>query len=332
MSETQSTTTAITPHVGNSRGFSLQPSNLQEALNFAKIIANSDLVPKDYKGKMENCLIAVQMGAELGLAPMQAIQNIAVVNGRPALWGDAVLAVCQSAPDFEDIIEDDDGAVATCTVKRKGRSPVVRSFSMEDAKIAGLAGGNVWKNYPRRMRQMRARAFALRDAFADRLKGINVREEVEDYDDQPSPAVAISEPKRIGSSSTVPAPPPTETAPADGVAAAPAVTSAPAPAATPSPSPTAPPPQVQTDVAIVSVDTDATKSGETLYVITTSHGTFVTKNGALAQPLAEIADTDHTATLTWVVGKLKGQEAKVISEVAIDRVPGADDEDEGGAR
>src|ERR1700675_2806847 len=64
------------------------PVNLTEAVALAKLIASSELAPKDYKGKPGNCLIAMQLGAELGVAPMQAIQNIAVINGRPSVWGD----------------------------------------------------------------------------------------------------------------------------------------------------------------------------------------------------------------------------------------------------
>ena len=61
-------------------------------------------------------------------------------------------------------------------------SAVTRTFSAEDAKRAGLAGkSGPWTQYPDRMMQLRARAFALRDTFADKLRGINVREEVQDY-------------------------------------------------------------------------------------------------------------------------------------------------------
>jgi hypothetical protein len=112
---------------------------------------------------------------------MQSIQNIAVINGRPSVWGDALLALCQSHPAFEDIQETDDGDTATCVIKRRGRSPVSRSFSMDDAKRAGLLGKQgPWSSYPARMRQMRARGFALRDAFADALRGLSSGEEQED--------------------------------------------------------------------------------------------------------------------------------------------------------
>jgi len=157
-------------------------NNFEQAMYIAKIISRSDLAPKDFKNKPENCLVAIEMGKDLGLKPMQAIQNIAVINGRPCIWGDAALAVLQSHPDFEYIDESVENGVATCKIKRKGNPEVIRTFSESDAKKAGLFGkSGPWTNYPKRMLQLRARGFASRDSFADALKGINFREEVEDY-------------------------------------------------------------------------------------------------------------------------------------------------------
>lgn len=157
------------------------PRTFDEALKFSNYLADSDFVPKDYKGKPANCLIAMQWGAEVGLKPLQAIQNIAVINGRPALWGDSLIALARSHPACEYIVETDDGKAAYCKVKRRGEPEQVRSFSVDDAKAAGLAGKQgPWTQYPKRMRQMRARAFALRDIFPDALKGLPVAEEVLD--------------------------------------------------------------------------------------------------------------------------------------------------------
>jgi hypothetical protein len=179
--------------------FSLSPRNLAEAMEFAKIIASSDMVPKDYVNKPGNVLVAVQTGAELGLKPMQSLQGISVINGQPSIWGDAMRALVISHPQFEDLHEDKQDAYCTVTLKRRGRSAVVSTFSMEDAKKAGLAGkSGPWQTAPKRMLQMRAFAFAARDLFADALKGIKSIEEVRDYPDgerierdiTPTPAAA----------------------------------------------------------------------------------------------------------------------------------------------
>jgi hypothetical protein len=162
--------------------FSLTPRNLAEAMEFAKIIASSDMVPKDYVNKPGNVLVAVQTGAELGLKPMQSLQGISVINGRPSIWGDAMRALVISHPEFEDLHEDKQDTYCTVTLKRRGRSAVVSTFTVEDAKKAGLAGkSGPWQTAPKRMLQMRAFAFAARDLFADALKGIKSIEEVRDY-------------------------------------------------------------------------------------------------------------------------------------------------------
>lgn len=163
--------------------FDLSPQTFEQALTFSNYLAESDMVPKDFKGKPGNCLIAMQWGSELGLKPLQSLQNLAVINGRPALWGDAVIALVLASPVCEYVTEDDDGKTAYCRVKRKGAPEQVRSFSIDDAVKAGLAGKQgPWTQYPKRMRQMRARAFALRDVFPDVLRGMPVAEELQDME------------------------------------------------------------------------------------------------------------------------------------------------------
>lgn len=174
--------------------FDLSPQNFEQALTFSNYLAESELVPKDFKGKPGNCLIAMQWGAELGLKPLQALQNLAIINGRPALWGDAVIALVRSSHACEYVIEEDDGTTATCKVKRRGEPEQVRTFSMKDAALAGLAGkSGPWTQYPKRMRQMRARAFALRDVFPDVLKGMPVAEEVMDTPKDMGPVQVVGQ-------------------------------------------------------------------------------------------------------------------------------------------
>ena len=169
-------------------GFALQPQNLTEAMDMAKMLANSGMVPVSYKGKAEDTLVAMMMGSELGLNPIQSLQNIAVINGRPSIYGDALLALVQNHPAFGGIKEsfDDATMTASCTVWRKGGEQHTQKFSQDDATTAGLWGkSGPWKQYPKRMLQMRARGFALRSQFADALAGLITREEAEDM---PPPA------------------------------------------------------------------------------------------------------------------------------------------------
>lgn len=151
------------------------------AMQVAGKLANSALVPKDFRGKPEDIVIAIQWGEEVGLKPMQSLQSMAVINGRPSVWGDAMLAIVLAHPDCLDVSESDDGEEATCVVKRKGHETHIVTFSNKDAQVAGLLGKpGPWTQYPKRMRQMRARGFALRDKFSDALKGMMIAEEAMD--------------------------------------------------------------------------------------------------------------------------------------------------------
>lgn len=161
--------------------FTLTPTSLTEAIQFAETLAKSDIVPKDFKSNVGNILVAIQWGFELGLHPLQAMQNIAVINGRPCLWGDSLIALVKNSPLCEYIYESMENNIATCRVKRKGEDEQIRTFSFDDAKQAGLLNKQgPWSQYPKRMLQMRARAFALRDVFPDVLKGLAVAEEEQD--------------------------------------------------------------------------------------------------------------------------------------------------------
>ncbi len=165
--------------------FSLTPSSLAEAMEFAGMMSKSSIVPKDYQNNPGNVLVAIQWGMEIGLQPLQSMQSIAVINGRPSIWGDAMLALVRSSGLLESINEDVTDSKAVCTIKRRGEQEVVREFSMQDAKQAGLTGKQgPWAQYPKRMLQMRARAFALRDVFPDVLRGVHVAEEAQDMSER----------------------------------------------------------------------------------------------------------------------------------------------------
>jgi len=162
-------------------------SNRVEAESFANNFSKSGFCPASMRGKPFDVMIAMQMGAEVGMSPTQAVQGIAVINGKPSMYGDALLGVVRASGLLEDFEETLDGGVATCRAKRKGqKTEIVSKFSEADAKRAGLFGKpGPWKTYPDRMLQMRARGFALRDGFADIIKGLITTEEASDYDVKP---------------------------------------------------------------------------------------------------------------------------------------------------
>lgn len=162
------------------------PQDAEQAYRMAQLIAQGGMAPKGMEAP-EKIVTAILTGLEVGLKPMQAVQSIAVVNGRPCVWGDAALGLVQGSGLLEDIAETLEGEGeamrAACRVNRKGNAtPIERAFTVADAKTAGLWNkAGPWTQYPQRMLQMRARSWALRDGFADVLKGLHIYEEVRDY-------------------------------------------------------------------------------------------------------------------------------------------------------
>jgi RecT family len=202
----------------------LLPRSLKEALQLASLLSKSKLVPKGFENP-EACLVGILYGMEVGLSPIAALQRMAIIEGRPTIWGDAALALVEASgllikieerieilgsqtderssdwpndgkasgaghqrPDQSDEWQDIKTRTSICQVLRSGRSdPITRSFSVEDAKRAGLwQKPGPWTDYPDRMLMMRARAFALRDAFPDVLMGLYIREEFEGSNNQGS--------------------------------------------------------------------------------------------------------------------------------------------------
>jgi hypothetical protein len=157
--------------------------NLQDIMSLAGQLAKSTMVPKQYVNQPGNIVAAIVFGQELGLKPMQSLQNIASINGTPSIWGDAALALVEGSGLCEVFEEDMDrkNLVATCITKRYNRKAIERRYSMEDAERAGLTGKDNWKKNPFRMLQMRARSWALRDAFPDVLKGISIEGDTAEY-------------------------------------------------------------------------------------------------------------------------------------------------------
>lgn len=161
------------------------PDNKSDAYKLAASFSKSGFCPAAYRNKPDDVYLAMAYGAQIGLNPLLAVQNIAVVNGKPAVYGDALTAIAQGHKETE---EYEDGYTETgaafCKIVRKGRT-IYREFSEEDAKRAGLWGRNTWAQYPKRMLLWRARGWAVRDAYADVLMGLWSVEEASDAPKEP---------------------------------------------------------------------------------------------------------------------------------------------------
>ena len=183
------------------------PTDFDQAARFAKTAVQAGLFQADSEEKaLAQATMAVLQGLELGIPPMQAVQQIAIIGGRCTVWGDLVPAmIWRAGHKIREWIEGDgDARVAWCEITRGDNKEIIRrKFSVEDAKRAGLwdnrekirakdktnawheeENGSPWYRYQERMLQMRARGFCARDGVPDVLHGLYIREEIEDENEE----------------------------------------------------------------------------------------------------------------------------------------------------
>lgn len=190
--------------------------SMESAKEYAKLIGESELAPNHFyhtkkedgknvpdftKPKIASILMVLQHGSELGLSTTQSLQEIIPTNGMLSIKGDGAKAlimssgICESWEEKETGSIQDDTYKVTITSRRKGGNTITRSFSVEDAKRAGLwvtedklKRNDAWKfklspwyKYPKRMIMYRAIGFISRDLYSDVLKGMVTYEEAMDY-------------------------------------------------------------------------------------------------------------------------------------------------------
>ena len=194
----------------------LSPRNSTQLLEYSKLMAASNMVPDGFKGDAAKIAVAIQMGAELGMTPVQALTCIAVINGMPAMYGDGLNAVMRASGELDlsfgaggiDERPPDEAwqqKEGYCAIKLKGwEKPIIRRFSYEDAERAGLikraqGGANAkgvgpWISYPGRQMMFRARNWCFRDGAAHILKGL---QQGEVLDEMLNAEFVLKEPERI---------------------------------------------------------------------------------------------------------------------------------------
>jgi hypothetical protein len=159
----------------------LAPRSIDEAKALSRDLSTSQLLPEALRKSPADILATVMTGHELGLAPMQAIRAINVIEGQPTLKAEAMVALVRRSPVCE-WLEVRASSNESCTVetKRVGHKPVSFSFSMADAERAGLVGKKNWARFPAAMLRARAFSAACRAVYQDVILGINSAEEMLD--------------------------------------------------------------------------------------------------------------------------------------------------------
>lgn len=185
----------------------IAPRDTEDIWWLAKRALETGLVPKDFRPKNDSpeelraaqsrTFIAMNTAHHLGFDVFMGIHKIAVINGRPALWGEALIALGWKAgmSGFHQWFEDSAGnrlragqiapayaakdILAYCKASR-GDSTLDNSFSFQQAQVAGLIGKDTWKSFPHRMMMWKPTGWVLKSLFADRLMGLELAEDIID--------------------------------------------------------------------------------------------------------------------------------------------------------
>jgi len=161
----------------------IEPQSMPELRQLAKSVSDAGLGAKLTEAQ---ALIIMMTGRDLGLSYAQSMRAFHIVSGKPVLSADAMVAVCLRSDQCE-YFRTVESSSTSCTVeaKRKGSEPSRLSFTLDDAKRAGLLSNANWSKYPAQMLRARAKSALARDLFPDILLGLYDPDELEQA---PTPA------------------------------------------------------------------------------------------------------------------------------------------------
>lgn len=114
------------------------PGNLEDAMQVAKSLAYSDIVPRDLRGKPGNVFVVMMYGAALNLPIAVAMNTISVVNGRPKLEAKLVLSLVRKAGHRVEWIESTDDRATLRITRGDSGDSFEGTFTVADAVIAEL--------------------------------------------------------------------------------------------------------------------------------------------------------------------------------------------------
>lgn len=176
------------------------PRTIDEVARLAKMAAASGLA-KTTSPEAAGMLICA--GLEIGLTPMQALLGMHMIEGRPTLAADTIVALIVRRTDVCEYWRSIESTPERHTIETKRRGeefqPVRRTWTLDDAKRAGLTGKTIWQRYPVDMLRHRCATSLAREVFPDIIAGMAyTREEISDGlhngDDEPQPAVNLADP------------------------------------------------------------------------------------------------------------------------------------------
>lgn len=153
----------------------------------ATMLSKSELVPKDYQGKVANCLIALELANRIGASPLMVMQNLYIVHGKPGWSSQFLIATLNACGRFSPLrYEENDNDGGSCRAYAEDKHTGEKLFGawvtmkMADAEGWIKKTGSKWQTMPQMMRRYRAAAFFTRQFAPEVSMGIATSDEVYD--------------------------------------------------------------------------------------------------------------------------------------------------------
>ncbi len=174
-------------------------TTFQEIFDMGKMLAVSNLVPEAYKGKPQDCAIAIDMANRIGIGPMMVMQNLYIVKGKPSWSGQACTALIKASREFKNVTHvyigekgtDSRGCYVRATRVSDGEIIEGPTVDMNLVKAEGWISNKKWQTMPELMLAYRAAAFFARIHIPNTLMGCHVEGEIEDMDVKSSKKEAL---------------------------------------------------------------------------------------------------------------------------------------------
>lgn len=176
-------------------------ASFNTALRMAQCLASSTVVPKEYHGNVGNCMIAIEMASRINTSPMMVMQNLYIVNGRPAWSSQWIIAMINSSRRYKTELQFEfgrdraDGGLScrAWAEDYSGHKVYGPKITMNMANDEGWTSknGSKWKTMPDVMIQYRAASFFGRMNCPDMIMGIYSQEEVLDMGELPTDGFAL---------------------------------------------------------------------------------------------------------------------------------------------
>lgn len=166
--------------MSESRALAIIPQTIDEIASLAERLSKSTLLPKSMQGKMPDVLVTIMAGQEMGLSPMASLRSFHVIEGKPVMSSDGMVAVILGSGKavYFDRVEEGDGFVTYETLRVGSKTPRRCTWTRAMAKKADLLAKANWINYERAMLASRAKAELARDVYPDVLAGCYTDDEI----------------------------------------------------------------------------------------------------------------------------------------------------------